>query len=67
MLTKDFKESTSLQSVGSLELPLPDDDLDALLILLNIIHAQTEEIPLEVDLYCLHELHSWSTSIDYEE
>lgn len=50
ILVGNFKESAVLRSVGTLELPLPDDDPAALLILLNIIHGRTKEIPLEIDL-----------------
>lgn len=53
MLSKNFKESVTLRSGKPLDLPLPDDDLAALLILLNIIHLKTRKIPLEVDLYML--------------
>lgn len=53
MLSGNFKESTVLRSLGTLELPLPDDDPDALLILLNIIHGRTREIPRQVDLRLL--------------
>lgn len=53
MLSSNFKESAVLRSTGTLNLPLPDDDATPLLILLNIIHGQTKEIPLEIDLYML--------------
>lgn len=53
MLSNDFKEGATLQSMGTLRLPLPGDDPAALLVLLNIIHGQTEETPLQVDLCML--------------
>lgn len=56
MLSPNFKESATLRSVGTLNLPLPDDDPEALLILLNIIHGQTKEIPLAVNLYMLTQI-----------
>ncbi|MCJ1462277.1 hypothetical protein MMC07_000877 [Pseudocyphellaria aurata] len=56
MLSGKFKESIVLRSVGTLELPLPDDDPAALLILLNIIHGRTKEIPRQVDLHMLTQI-----------
>lgn len=53
MFSSNFKESAVLQSTGTLNVPLPDDDATPLLILLNIIHGQTKEIPQEMDLYML--------------
>lgn len=52
MLSRDFKESAALRSVGTLELPLPDDDPAALLILLNLMHWQTKAVPrgLKLDM-----------------
>ncbi|WEW58714.1 hypothetical protein PRK78_004182 [Emydomyces testavorans] len=41
---------------GSVEIPLPDDDPDALLILLNIIHGHVRKVPLIVDLVTLTQL-----------
>lgn len=56
MLSRSFKENPILRSVGTLDLPLPDDDPIALLMLLNIIHGQTKDIPLEVDMCMLTRL-----------
>lgn len=53
MLSQNFKEGVVLRSKRTLKLPLPDDDPGALLILLNIIHGQTKEVPREVDLHML--------------
>lgn len=56
MLSQNFMESSVLRSVGTLRLPLPDDNPDALLILLYIIHGQTKETPFAVDLYVLTQI-----------
>ncbi|MCJ1266901.1 hypothetical protein MMC22_006786 [Lobaria immixta] len=53
MLSRNFKEDAILRSKGTSELPLLYDDPAVLLILLNIIHGQTKEIPLEIDLCML--------------
>lgn len=53
MLSRNFKEDAILRSKGTSELPLLNDDPAVLLILLNIIHGQTKEIPLEIDLCML--------------
>lgn len=45
-----FAEGTTLATVGSVEIPLPDDDPDALIILLNIIHGRTRQVPRVVDI-----------------
>ena len=50
ILVGNFKESAVLRSVGTMDLPFPDDDPAALLMLLNIIHGRTKEIPLKIDL-----------------
>lgn len=50
MLSRNFKESAALRSVGTLELPLPDDDPAALLILLYLMHWQTNAVPLDLQL-----------------
>lgn len=56
MLSRNFKESAVLRSTGTLNLPLPDDHAAALLILLDIIHGQTNRIPLEIDLSMLTQI-----------
>ena len=45
-----FKEGTELSKTKSLELPLPDDDSDALLILLEIFHGRYRQVPRQVSL-----------------
>ncbi|KAK2873447.1 hypothetical protein FQN49_002370 [Arthroderma sp. PD_2] len=56
MLQHKFNESNVLRVTGSVEIPLPDDDPDAFLIILNIIHGHLRQVPLEVDLHMLTQL-----------
>lgn len=56
MLQVSFKEGQQLSSQGHTELPLPDDNPAALLVLLNLIHGQTRKVPRAVDLWMLTEL-----------
>lgn len=56
MLSQSFKENLVVRSPGTVDLPLPDDDPIALLMLLNIIHGQTKDVPLEVDMCMLTRL-----------
>ena len=56
MLQARFKEGLELSSKGQAELILPDDNPDALLILLYFIHAQTKKVPLKVGLSMLNDL-----------
>ena len=56
MLQARFKEGLELHSKGSAELPLPDDDPAALLILLNLIHGKTRKVPRKVKLSRMTEL-----------
>ncbi|EFR04839.1 hypothetical protein MGYG_07842 [Nannizzia gypsea CBS 118893] len=56
MLEHRFGESQALRAVGSVEIPLPDDDPDAFLIVLNIIHGHLRQVPLQVDLQMLTQL-----------
>lgn len=56
MLEHRFGESQTLRTVGSVEIPLPEDDPDAFLILLNIIHGHLRQVPLQVDLQTLTQL-----------
>lgn len=50
MLSRKFSESNALSMTGSVEIPLPDDDPDAFLILLNILHGRIRKVPLTIDL-----------------
>ncbi|KAF3893146.1 BTB domain-containing protein [Trichophyton interdigitale] len=56
MLEHRFGESQTLHTVGSVEIPLPEDDPDAFLILLKIIHGHLRQVPLQVDLQTLTQL-----------
>lgn len=50
MLSDRFKEDQTLRASGFLELPLPEDDVPAFLILLNIIHGHTRKVPRQLGL-----------------
>ncbi|PGH07768.1 hypothetical protein AJ79_06156 [Helicocarpus griseus UAMH5409] len=50
MLQRKFSESNTLNKTGSVEISLPDDDPDAFLILLNIIHGHIRKVPAELDV-----------------
>ena len=45
-----YLEGTKLQSGGATVVDLPEDDPEALKILLSIVHAQTQDLPTEVSL-----------------
>ena len=53
MMKNCFKEGSELREQGSARLPLPDDSLDALLILLNLMHGKVKEVPREIGLSVL--------------
>jgi hypothetical protein len=50
LLKGGYKESQSLSSRGTAEIPLPDDDCQALEILLNIIHGRLKHVPRTLSL-----------------
>jgi hypothetical protein len=56
MLNGKFREGTTLQATGSVEIPLPDDDAEALTILLNIFHHRTRQVPHSVSVEILSDL-----------
>jgi hypothetical protein len=56
MLERKFSESNTLRMTGSVEIPLPGDDPDALLIVLNAVHGRFRKIPLTVDLETLTQI-----------
>lgn len=51
MLQRDtFKEGGELLSKGKVEVPLPDDDVSAFIIILDIIHGRNRRVPRQVSL-----------------
>lgn len=56
MLHTQFKEGLALQATGRLEVPLPDDHPDALVILLNIVHGRLRRVPRRVSLHVLRHI-----------
>ena len=57
MLGNDnFKEGQTLRSEGKLDVPLPEDDPDAFIILLSIVHTHTRKVPRYVTLATLTSL-----------
>jgi len=48
-----FMEGRDLELFGRVEVPLPDDDDAALILLLRIIHNHTKEIPVSIELELL--------------
>lgn len=51
-----YSEGRILQIEGNFVLPLPDEDPDAMVILLNIIHGLSKKVPRRVDLKMLSKL-----------
>lgn len=51
-----YKEGLNLHSQGHAELPLPDDNPAAFLIILHLIHGQIRKVPRKIDLWMLTEL-----------
>ena len=56
MLQPSFKEGQQLSSQGHTELPLPDDDPAALLVLLHLIHGRIRKVLRTVELGMLTNL-----------
>ncbi|RDW58019.1 hypothetical protein BP6252_13430 [Coleophoma cylindrospora] len=68
MLRPNFREGETLRATGQATIPLPEDHLDAFVILLDIIHGRSKKIPrvvpfemllslaILIDKYRLHEL-----------
>ncbi|KAB5514896.1 hypothetical protein GE09DRAFT_1264300, partial [Coniochaeta sp. 2T2.1] len=44
MLGPSFREGQQLATNGSTEIPLPEDDADAMEIILNVIHCRNDEV-----------------------
>ncbi|KAH7363900.1 hypothetical protein BKA65DRAFT_446423 [Rhexocercosporidium sp. MPI-PUGE-AT-0058] len=51
-----YPEGRTLQSEGHLVIPLPDDDPDVMIILMNIIHGHSSEVPRRLDLSMLSKI-----------
>ena len=64
MLGPDFKEGGILKAQGSVAIPLPDDDPDAMIILLNIIHGRTRQVPRSIGFGTMM-LTELATLVDY--
>jgi hypothetical protein len=62
MLDSGFREANLLHMDGSVVIPLPDDDPDAMIILMNIVHGKTRKVPRQIDLDLLVEL---ANLVDY--
>jgi hypothetical protein len=56
MLKVDYKEGSTLESKGKVEISLPDEESDLFAILLNIIHGRTKQVPRRIDLVQLTKL-----------
>ena len=56
MLTAYFGEAVLLRSIGGLLLRLPEDNLDAMLILLNLIYGRPIPDPVEFDAETISEI-----------
>jgi hypothetical protein len=52
----NFKEGDALRSNGSVEIPFPEDNPDAFLILLKIIHGMTRQVPHDMDFEMMNEI-----------
>lgn len=59
-----FSEGRILRTEGSLVIPLPDEDPDAMIILLNIIHGLSSKVPRRVDLNMLSKL---AVAVNYRQ
>lgn len=56
MLRGNFAEGKALAERGAIELMLPDDDGEAMLILMNIIHGKFFSVPKAITRYLLGEI-----------
>ena len=56
MLLGGFREGNKLRDSGSLEIPLPDDDYNALTILMDIIHCRLKKVPRRPDIETMTKL-----------
>ncbi|CZR60537.1 uncharacterized protein PAC_10433 [Phialocephala subalpina] len=51
-----FKEGVTLHSEGSVDIELPDDDPDAFIVLLNLVHGHTRMVPRKTTLFILTQI-----------
>ena len=49
----NFKEGRELSSAGKVEVSLPDDDPDAFIIIMDIIHGRNRRVPKVIDMETL--------------
>ncbi len=52
----NFREGCTLEFAGSVEVALHDDDPEAMLILLNVVHARNRSVPRKVSLEVLSKI-----------
>lgn len=50
MLLSSMKEGTALAKMGTVTIPLPEDNAAAMLVILRILHHQTDLVPESVNL-----------------
>jgi BTB/POZ domain len=54
MLQRDnFREGRELGNTGSVTVPLADDDPDAFIIILDVVHCRSRQVPREISLEML--------------
>ena len=63
-LTSGMTESHTLSSEGRVDLVMKDADSEAMLIIMNIIHVRTRQVPRSIDLHMLTRI---AVLVDYLE
>ncbi|XMA19059.1 hypothetical protein WAI453_011850 [Rhynchosporium graminicola] len=56
VLSGDFEEAKALRATGHVEIPMLDEDLESMTILLTIIHGASRKVPRNVSLELLSNL-----------
>ncbi len=56
LLSGEFTEAHVLNAVGSAEVPLPEDDSQAMEVLLNIMHGHLKNVPRDMDIGTLAQI-----------
>ncbi|KAH7312037.1 hypothetical protein BKA65DRAFT_518044 [Rhexocercosporidium sp. MPI-PUGE-AT-0058] len=56
ILSGEFEEAKALRATGHVEITMPEEDLDSMTILLNIIHGASRKVPRNVSLEVLSKL-----------